>query len=426
MRYELLIAGGEVVDPAGPAQGRLDVAISGGRIAAVDRDIPPDTAAEVFDAAGLLVMPGLVDLHTHVYRGATFYGIAHDAVAWRTGVTTWVDAGSAGAYTFAGFREFVAEPAATRTLAFLNISAIGLTAPIGELIRLEHVDVDLCKQTVERNRDHIVGVKARISRRPAGDNGLAALALAQRAATACEVPLMVHIGHGPPELDEVLHLLKPRDIVTHCCVGSSMRLLDDDGRVRESVWRAREAGILFDVGHGSSSFSFAIAEALAEHGFWPDVISTDLHQRNIFGPVFDLPHCMAKFLELGMPMDDVVRATTAAPAAAIGLEEASLRPGRQADIAVFEPKQGSAPLFDSGLELRWGGKAFLNRLTLVRGRPLAPVQLPPPPPWVNLTDAQQVFVATRDDRLRLAAEATFGSPDELTPGPSLPVPDRSA
>jgi dihydroorotase len=401
MRFDLLIKGGEVVDPSGDYNGRLDIAVSAGRIAAVDRAIPSEAASEVIDAAGQYVTPGLVDLHTHVYRGVTLWGIDADAVAWRTGVSTWLDVGSSGAFTLPGFYEFIVKSATVRIFALLNISSIGLVAETYELSNLAYCDVDLCTGLASRYPDLVRGVKVRIDRRTVGKNGLEPLRRARRAADECDLPLMVHIGYGPPEIEDVLELMRPGDILTHCSTGHTMRLVDERGRVIEAARRARDLGVIMDVGHGSGSFSFETAEAMFEADYKIDVISSDIHQLSVHGPMFDLPTCLSKFLYLGMSFSQAIKAATLRPAETLGLasEIGTLRPGSHADLALFVVDRGRFPLYDAHLNMREGTEMIRNTLTLVNGRPL-PAKVPEPPaPWVELTESQREFGATLRRRL---------------------------
>ncbi|MCA9879016.1 MAG: amidohydrolase/deacetylase family metallohydrolase, partial [Thermomicrobiales bacterium] len=214
--YDTLITGGQVVDPAAGLVGQYDVAINDGRIATVEASIDPATAREVIDASEGIVTPGLVDLHTHVYWGATFWGIEADPVAARTGVTTWLDVGSSGAYSWPGFRRYIAEPSKTRIYGLLNLSSIGLIAPTWEFANLDYCDVDLAETIVNQNRDLILGIKARIDSNTTRGVGIRPLELARELADRVDLPLMVHIGGAPPSLAEVSHLLRPSDILTHC------------------------------------------------------------------------------------------------------------------------------------------------------------------------------------------------------------------
>jgi dihydroorotase len=393
MKFDLLIKGGEVVDPGGGRSGRLDVAIKRDRIAAVDRDIPAEGAFQVIDAQGQYVTPGLVDLHTHVYHRVTYWGIDPDPVAARSGVTTWLDVGSAGAYNWPGFREYIVKPANVRIYGLLNISAIGLTAMTGELLNLDYCDVDLCCKLIDRHRDLILGVKARIDRNTTGPSGIEPLRRARQAAERCEMPLMVHIGVGPPAIEEVLALLRPGDILTHCFTGHSMRIVDERGALLDAARRAWDAGVIMDIGHGAGSFSFETAEVLIGAGCPPDVISSDIHQLSIHGPLFDLPTCMSKFLALGMSFEQVVRAATARPAAALGLPDlGALRPGAPADVALFRVHEGRFPFYDVHMNMREGTQLIRNRLTIAGGRPLIPRPDPVPAPWIELSEAQRALI----------------------------------
>lgn len=385
MRFDLLIRGGEVVDPGGGHEGRLDVAIARDRIAAVDRAIPAESAFAVVDADGQYVTPGLVDLHTHVFRKVTYWGIDPDPVASRSGVTTWNDAGSAGALTLPGLREFVVDPARVRITAFLNISNIGLVGDNYECANLAYLDVDLFRRLVDRNRDLVVGVKVRMGTPTVGENGLEPLRRARRAAEECELPLMVHVAIGPPAVAEVLALMRPGDVLTHCFTGLSMKLVDDRGQLHEDAKRAWDSGVVMDIGHGTGSFSFDTAEAMLAAGRRPDVISTDLHQLSANGPAYDLPTCMSKFLHLGMPLREVVRATTSRPAEVLGIERevGTLRPGSPADVALFRLHRGRFPLYDIHGAVREARELLVGTQTIIGGRLLDPLPPEPPAPWVE-------------------------------------------
>ena len=388
--YDLLIKNGEVIDPAGGYRGHLDVAIKRNRIAAVEPNIPAEAAFQAIDASGQLVTPGLVDLHTHVYHRATFWGINPEPVAARSGVTTWLDVGSSGAYNFLGFRDFVVRQSDLRLYALLNISAIGLTGITGELANLDYCNTTICARMINLHRDLILGIKARIDTNTVLANGLEPLRRARQVADECALPLMVHIGIGPPDIADVLELMRPGDILTHCCTGQTMRVVDQDGALMEAAKRAWDAGIIMDLGHGGGSFSFSSAEAFARAGRWPDVISSDIHQLSIGGPLFDLPTCMSKLLALGMPLEAVIRAATSRPAEVLGLEGeiGTLRPGTYADVAVFQLLDGRFPLYDIHMNVREGRLLLRNTLTICGGRLLAHMQDEPPAPWIALSDDQ--------------------------------------
>jgi dihydroorotase len=390
MGFDLVIKGGEVVDPGSNLLGRMDVGIRDGVIAAVDRSLPTEGAGATLEAAGQVVTPGLFDLHTHVYWGATYWGIEPDPVAARTGVTTWLDAGTAGGYGFPGFRRYVIDGSEARVLAFLNVSAIGLTAPTYELANLDYCDLDLAGRIVDANRDVILGIKARIDGNTTRGVGLEPLRLARKLAQQVELPLMVHIGKGPPALEEIFTLLRPGDILTHCFTGQANRILEPDGRLRDFVRRAWEEGLILDVGHGTGSFSYEVAEPMLAAGMPPDVISSDAHQLSIQGPMFDLPTTLSKFLNLGMSLPEVIERATARPARAVRRQElATLKPGAPADVAVFELEEGAYTFHDVLMAARTATARLVNRATIRGGKLMGARPERPPAPWAVLPEHQR-------------------------------------
>lgn len=339
--FDLLIKGGSVLDPAQGLDGRLDVAIKGGKIAAVAGSIPGAAAERVVDASGKLVTPGLIDLHAHVYPWATFLGIEPDEVCGRTGVTTVVDAGSAGANNFDGLRHYVVERAKTRVIAFLHASCIGLTTD-RECRYLDYVDPERAVPCVEANRDLIGGIKVRANRSGVGDQGITPVALARDIADATGLPLMVDMYYPPPSIEQVFPLMRPGDISTHIYKGYHGGLLRNrNSEVRHCALEARETGVLFDLGHGAGSFSWEVAVPASRLGFWPDTISTDLHTGSIRLPDCDMPNCMAKMMALGASLEDVVRWSTANSARALRRDDlGALRAGGPADVTVLDLREG--------------------------------------------------------------------------------------
>lgn len=399
--FDLLVAGGWVIDPATGRSGRYDIGVINDHIDTVQPDLPLSMSAQVVDARGCIVLPGLVDLHTHIFSPGTYWGIDPRPVAWRTGVTAWVDAGSGGAYNI-GALDQLANDTGLSAKAFVNISAVGLVAETGEARRDDLCDVGLCASVFEQHPRLAVGVKCRLDRFAVGELGLLPLQRAISAATQVGVPVMVHIGAGPPEIDPVLDMLRPGDILTHCMTGQGMSVVGPTGMVRPSASRARERGVLFDVGHGSGAFSFTVAEALLAAGYPPHVISSDLHQHSLMGPAFDLPTCMSKFLTLGMSLEEVVRATTVSPARAVSMEHewGSLETGRRADIAVFEYQTGDFVLYDTYLESRRATRLLVNRATIASGVKLPAMPPLAPAPWVPLTERQSALLQKDVDLLR--------------------------
>jgi dihydroorotase len=387
MRYDLIVKNGHALDPAAGYDGELDVAVSRGRIAAVETDIPDEQAHRTLDADGALVLPGLVDLHAHVFHGFSFWGVDPDPIATRTGVTTWNDAGTPGAMTIDGFRRHIVGEADVRITTYINIAYIGLVGENYETANLEFCDPAIVRRAVDRHRDLVRGIKVRIGTPTVGDTGVESLRRAVQAGEECGLPVMVHIAMGPPSVDEVLDLLRPGDICTHSFTGLSMKLIDDEGRLRESARRALDRGVLLDIGHGTGSFSFASAEALLAAGVRPDTISTDMHQQSVFGPMFDLPTTMTKFLALGMSLADVVRASTSRPAEVLGLagEVGTLRPGARADLGLFRLLEGEFPLYDIDGAIRVSPVLLRNTLTLLDGRELARRESEPRAFWTEPT-----------------------------------------
>lgn len=408
--FDTLILGGEILDPANGRAGRFDIGIRDGHIARVAPSLAGSCAKQVIDARGLLVTPGLIDLHTHVYWGVTYWGIDADPVAARTGVTTWIDAGSAGAYTFPGFRHYVIESSRVRILAFLNLSAIGLVAPTWEFHNLHYCDVDLAAQVIAAHRDLILGVKARIDANTTAGVGVRPLQLARELADACHLPLMVHINNGPPTLNEVIAYLRPGDILTHCCTGGSMRILTPAGKVHPQIRALKEQGLVLDIGHGTGSFSFTVAERLLTEGILPDVISSDIHQLSIQGPMFDLPATLSKFLALGLTLQEVVERATVVPARLLGRPEfGSLSAGSPADIALFRVVEGEYTFYDVAMEPRRGTRLLVSMATLMAGQLLPRSEPHPLQFWAELPDQQKPIRAlgkpglVRDARRRDAA-----------------------
>jgi dihydroorotase len=346
--HDLVVAGGHVLCPATGIDGLADVAIDDGRIAAVGEGL---AGRERLDATGLLVTPGLIDLHVHVYDGVSHYGIDADTFLLRRGTTTGVDVGSAGAQTFPGLRRMVIDEARTRIYAYLHIAVEGMISVlVGELEDLRWASVEQCVRVAEANRDVVAGVKLRAGWQMVGPDPRPAVALALEAADALALPLMVHVIDMRMPLPELLAQMRPGDVVTHCFHGNEGGLLDDAGQVWPEAFAARERGILFDVGHGVGSFTWRVARTALAQGFPPDTISSDIHAHNCDGPVYDLPRTLSKLLHLGMPLPAVIAAATSrvgahlAHVAPAGL--GTLATGAPGDLSLLERQRGSFALVD--------------------------------------------------------------------------------
>src|SRR6185295_5826511 len=375
-RYDLVIKGGRVIDPSQSLSAVRDVAVSGDKIARIDANIPSSEARLTIDARGKIVTPGLVDIHVHVYDGVAPLGIPADPNCIAKGATTVVDAGSAGAHTFPGFRQYVVRVVETRVYALLNISVIGQSTlsdgnPFGELLDLRYANPKLAIRTIEQNRDVILGVKVRLTRNIAGENDLRALGIAREAADAVGLPLMVHIGGTYSPLPKILAMLKSGDLVTHSFHGREGGILDDRDRVLPEVRRAIENGIMLDVGHGAGSFAFRTAEKAFAQGVLPGTISSDVHQGNVNGPVYDLATTLSKFVHLGISIEEVIRRATSNPAKAFASPsgQGSLKERANADVAVFELREAPWDMVDSMGEKRPGKWRLKPMATVKGGRP---------------------------------------------------------
>lgn len=372
MKYDLLLKGGTLIDPAQGIHARRDVAFAEGKVAAVGENLPSADARQTLDATGRLVAPGMIDLHVHVFWGVSHYGIEPDPTCLARGATTVVDAGSAGADTFPGFRKFIIEVSATRIFAQLNISSQGmLTRDIGEFELPEYADVGKACAMIEQHRDLILGVKVRLTRHSlvSERSGMLPLERAREAADAAGLPIMVHPQDAwCDSLDDILALMRQDDILTHCFHGMRCGILDEGGQVRDSVRAAMARGVIFDVGHGAGSFNWTVAESALAQGVVPQTISSDLHVYNVDGPVYDLASVVGKFLHLGLPLDQVLAKVTSVPAQIIHLTDqlGTLKAGAWGDAVVFELREGDFQLTDSQGQTRTGRQQLVP-VAVVKG-----------------------------------------------------------
>jgi dihydroorotase len=348
--YDLLIKDGMIVDPSQGLNGPADIAFLDGKVAAISPSISDSEATDVLDATDLIVTPGLIDLHVHNFWGVSHYGIDPDTTNIANGVTTAVDAGSAGAATFPAFRRYVLERADTRLYALLNISLTGMISrTIGELEDLRHADVAQAVRIGRQNWDYILGIKARLSDMITRQHDVDSLKRAVEAAEALDAFVMIHVGFTKTPMEDLVAMLRPGDVVTHSFHGNAHGILDDTGKVKDAFPEHQRRGIVFDIGHGAGSFSFEVAEKAMADGFNPGNISSDLHFYNIEGPVFDQVTTISKFMWLGMSLFDVVRLTTSETAKTMGVDDrlGTLKVGAVGDATILRLDEGKFTFTDS-------------------------------------------------------------------------------
>lgn len=373
-QYDLLLKNGHTIDPLNAIDGKMDVAIAGGKIAAVAPDINPALAQKVVDVAGHYVTPGILDIHVHVYHTREPEGLSvmADSHSFRSGVTTMVDTGTAGAKHFLHFKRTVIDQAKTRIFAFINIVDLGMIGPFEQDINT--MDPELAASVVMAYPGVCVGIKTAHywTREPFDElhPPWAAVDRAVEAGNICQKPVMVDFWPRPPERsyeELILKKMRPGDIHTHM-YAQQFFILDDQGKPLPFVHEARARGIIFDVGHGAGSFWFRNAVPAMQNGFGPDSISTDLHTHNVHGVVVDMQTTMNKILNIGMPLQEVIMRSTVTPAREIGHPElGNLSVGAEADVAVFKLLEGEFSFVDCGKAKMHGTQKLECQMTLRAG-----------------------------------------------------------
>ena len=389
---DLLLKGGEVIDPSQDIRAKLDVAVTDGVISAVAPDIDPSGAARVINSDGNIVIPGMIDLHTHVYEGVNQNGINPDLAGVRSGVTTVLDAGSAGCYTFGGFPSYVVPNAKTNIFCMLHISRVGLSYQ-PDTSRREDIDLEETVNVIKANRPLIQGVKIRAVGPGVPRMGVEMVRLAKQAATEGGVRLMVHIGDRsiadgdgtePTITRQLLPLLDNGDIITHLFSGNPGRIIDENGTVIREILEAQARGVFLDTAHGRQNFSFDVAKAALDQGVQPRSISTDMTPPGRMNTVHSMTEMLARFMALGFSLEDVIRMTTANPAQALGMEDTlgSLAVGRPADISVLKEETGDWLFHDTEGNTLRGDKALVPVVTVKDGEPYSPDWGPRPWGWL--------------------------------------------
>ncbi|HTB02810.1 MAG TPA: amidohydrolase/deacetylase family metallohydrolase [Bradyrhizobium sp.] len=362
--YDLLIKGGRVIDPSAGLDAVRDVAIAQGRIVAIEANIAAD-ASETIDARGKIVAPGLIDIHTHA--GKSKEG---PPMCLQDGVTGWVDAGSGGADNIDQVAA-VARGAPQLGRLLVNIARTGVVTPAGELHDINSANVALAQGAIARNRDVVVGVKARLSNNVAGSNDLEALRRAQEAAAPFNLPVMIHVGQNYSPLRAILALLKRGDIVTHMYAPGMNGILDDNGVLLPEVMAARRRGVLFDFGNGvADHFSWDSVEKATRQGLWPDTFSTDWNTASKSSGVVDLPNVMSKFIMFGMPLSQIIACATVNAARVFPSfdDRGTLNVGAPADVAIMELREGTFEFLDNYKGVRSGHQRLFPAGTVLAGK----------------------------------------------------------
>ena len=362
-RYDLIIRGGRVIDPSVRLDAIRDVAISEGRIAAIEAKIAGD-AADTIDARGKLVVPGLLDIHTHAARTAEAPGrVLQD------GVTGWIDAGSQGA-DHIGDPIAVARSSPQPGRVLINIGRAGIL-PDGDTMDLTRADVGAARDAIAKNRDFIVGIKARLSREVAGANDYEVLRRAEEVATPFNLPVMIHMGQTVSPLPKLVDLLKRGDIVTHMFAPPPNSIVDDNGHILPEVLAARRRGVWFDVGNGQTGhMRWDTIAAIMNTGFWPDTFSTDWNANSRTTGVVDFPNCMSKLLGYGMSVSEAVACATLNPSRIFPLfnDRGTLNVGAPADVAILELREGTFEFLDNFKNTITGKQRPFPSATVLAGK----------------------------------------------------------
>ena len=389
-KFDLVIKGGEVLDPSQSLRGKRDVGIRWGVVEALDAEIPAARATKTIDATGKLVLPGLVDLHCHVYPYGSAIGIPADELVQFQGTTTVVSAGDAGVNNLAALRRFIVAQTRARMYAFVHIANNGLSAfPVAELYNIDNAQVEACAMALAENPDFLIGVKVRMSENIIFKHGIEPLRRGIRACEMCGWPakMMVHIGGVETKglMSDILNLLRPGDVLTHCYSGApnmsgAFTNIVQDGKLLPEAVSAKQRGVIFDVAHGGGSFDFTVAEVAIPGGCTPDTISSDIHVFSGNSPGIPyLPNVMSKFMTLGFSLEQVVTMATVAPAKIINRAPkiGTLQVGAPGDVAIMDVVEGPVSFVDTRNNKR-DGKVLLKPVqTVINGVPFGrPYQSP--------------------------------------------------
>jgi dihydroorotase len=383
---DLLIQGGQVMDPGQGLKGQFDIAVAQGKITRIAQHIDPREADRVVDVSGKVVVPGLIDLHAHVYAGVRTVGVNEnclmpDLAGVQSGVTTVLDPGSGGCYNFSGFTRFLVPASRTRIFALINIARNGLFG-MPEITQRADIDLEGTIKCVEQNKPTVLGVKLRMAGPVLDIFGIEAAKLAKRAARETGTKLMVHIGdsrEGKPHANRLTQqllaeVMEPGDIITHLCTHHTGGVMRQDGTVIPELLDAMKAGVILDPAHGRNNFKFDIARRQLDQGVVPDTISTDIGLTNWKATVHSMSETMSKFLAVGLSLEEVILRTTANPAKALGMADTlgALAVGREADVSVLDVVDGDWEFTDSSGAHFTGTQAIIPVVTIRAGEVIAP------------------------------------------------------
>jgi dihydroorotase len=368
-KFDLLIEGGTVVDPSQNLDGLLDVAIKDGKILEVSKNIAKDRALKTVSAKDRIVTPGFIDMHAHCYDGVGI-GLNADRYCLNRGVTTMLDAGSAGSATFPNFRKYIVNNSTTRIVALVHINPIGTIMYEGALATLSWLNPQATAKMAVDNKPVTAGIKIQLSKPITGSNDLECLKRALQAAEIARMPLMAHIEDSFSPLPDILNMLRKGDVYTHCYNNRTHGILDANGKIIPEAKAARERGVIFDPAQGQTHFSFDVAEKCMAQGFLTETISTDLTMVTVERRVFDLPTMVSKFMAIGVPLDKAVAMVTINPTRVFdfGAQIGTLRPGSEADVSIYELRDGKFDFEDSDGIKRTGQKMLSNKAVVRRGQ----------------------------------------------------------
>ncbi|MFC1987448.1 amidohydrolase/deacetylase family metallohydrolase [Chloroflexota bacterium] len=392
--YDLLIKGGRVIDPAQNIDGKLDIAITGDKIAILAKDIPAQKGQQVIDASEKLVTPGLIDLHchvpgalrTHIANGILKSHIEPDIAGVNQGVTTVVDGGSTGQATFGGFAQYVVPPARSRVFCFLNLSSQGQTVT-PELRDWDEINLEATALTIEAYRELIKGMKVRLVGKLMASHGTEVFKTASKVARQCGIPIMLHIGDlkeqvSPTLTQETLPLMKPGDILSHAFTIKYGGVIHPDGTGFSELKEAKERGVILDICVGRFNLSFEVARKCMDQGIFPTTLSTDVSIASLKGPVYGMAVTMSKFAGLGLDLKQIVEMSTINPARALGEENriGSLKPGMEADVSILELISGKWIFDDSEKQTIEVDRLITPSVTVKAGQviPANPASQPQP------------------------------------------------